>query len=55
MLWQWEISDGMVFESAESPTLDNNGKFFHAADTLAEAIERWIVREEFREELRKGE
>ena len=58
MLWEIRLLpavNGQIITQPESPLHDYNGRLFDAAETLAIAIERWIVRKEFREELRKGE
>ena len=54
MLWQWVSSNGVESDLFDcSPIHDYKGGLFDTAETLALALERWIVREEFREELRK--
>lgn len=55
MQWECKLNAGPNVFIGVSPIIDYNGGLFDAADTLAEALERWIVREEFREELRKND
>ena len=49
---QWDISSGRdVIYSDVSPLYDYNGRLFDAAETLTIALEKWLIRQEFRAEL----